>query len=111
VRFLSPFDPVLRDRKRAERLFGFDFRIEIFVPEAQRTYGYYVYPMLERDRLIGRIEMKSNRDADALDVRGLWLEPKVRASKQRRGRVEAELDRWRRYAGLSRVDWLTGWDA
>jgi uncharacterized protein YcaQ len=106
IRFLSPFDPLIRDRKRAERLFGFDFRIEIYVPEARRTYGYYVYPMLERDRLIGRIEMKTNRDTDALDVRGVWLEPKIRPSKPRRARIEAELDRWRRYVGLGRVAWL-----
>lgn len=110
IRFLSPFDPIIRDRKRAERLFGFDFRIEIYVPEAKRTYGYYVYPMLERDRLIGRIEMKTNRDADALEVRGLWLEPKIRLSKPRRARIEAELDRWRRYVGLETVRWLEAAD-
>ena len=105
VRFLSPFDPIIRDRKRAEWLFGFDFRIEIYVPAAQRQYGYYVYPMLERDRLIGRIEIKNNREADCLDVIGLWLEPKIRMSKPRHARIEAELERWRRYVGLGRVAW------
>ena len=49
VRFLSPFDPLIRDRKRTQRLFGFDFKIEIYVPQSKRVYGYYVYPMLERD--------------------------------------------------------------
>ena len=53
VRVLSPFDPALRDRNRAERLFGFHYRIEIFVPEPKRKYGYYVFPVMERDRLIG----------------------------------------------------------
>ena len=105
VRFLSPFDPILRDRKRAQWLFGFDFRIEIYVPAAQRQYGYYVYPMLERDQLIGRIEIKNNRDADSLDVLGLWLEPKVTMSKPRRARIDAELERWRRYVGLGQVTW------
>ena len=57
LRVLSPFDPALRDRNRAERLFGFDYRIEIFVPEAQRKYGYYVFPLLEGDRIVGRIDM------------------------------------------------------
>jgi uncharacterized protein YcaQ len=57
MRVLSPFDPALRDRKRAERLFGFHYRIEIFVPEAQRRYGYYVFPVLEGTRLAGRIDM------------------------------------------------------
>lgn len=106
VRFLSPFDPIIRDRKRAEWLFGFDFRIEIYVPAEKRQYGYYVYPMLERDRLIGRIEIKNNRDADSLDVIGLWLEPNMKMSKTRRVRIDAELERWRRYVGLGRVAWL-----
>ncbi|HSF96019.1 MAG TPA: crosslink repair DNA glycosylase YcaQ family protein, partial [Thermohalobaculum sp.] len=58
VRILSPFDPVLRDRKRTERLFGFSYRIEVFVPAPKRQYGYYVFPILEGNRLIGRIDMK-----------------------------------------------------
>jgi uncharacterized protein len=105
VRFLSPFDPIIRDRQRALWLFGFDFRVEIYVPEAKRKYGYYVYPMLERDRLIGRIEIKNNREADSLDVIGLWLEPKVQMSKPRRAKIEAELERWRRYVGFGQVRW------
>jgi hypothetical protein len=52
VRILSPFDPALRDRDRAEFLFGFRYRIEVFVPEAKRQYGYYVFPVLEGSRLI-----------------------------------------------------------
>ena len=106
VRFLSPFDPLVRDRARALRLFGFDFRIEIYVPRARRRFGYYVYPILERDRLIGRIEMRRNRDTDTLEVPGLWLEPGVRLGRLRRQRIERELDRWRRYAGLGRIDGL-----
>ena len=57
VRFLSPFDPLIRDRKRTQRLFGFDFKIEIFIPEKRREFGYYVCPILEGSRLIGRIEL------------------------------------------------------
>jgi uncharacterized protein YcaQ len=72
LRILSPFDPALRDRKRAERLFGFHYRIEIFVPEAKREYGYYVFPMLEGDKLVGRIDMKALRAQDILNVTGLW---------------------------------------
>lgn len=105
VRFLSPFDPLARDRNRLARLFGFDFRIEIYVPRARRAYGYYVYPMLERDRLVGRVEMRADRDAGVLAVEGLWPEPGVRLGKARRARIEAELDRWRRYAGLDGVRW------
>ncbi|WP_050932177.1 winged helix-turn-helix domain-containing protein [Aestuariivita boseongensis] len=110
IRVLSPFDPALRDRKRAERLFDFSYRIEIFVPEAKRTYGYYVFPLLERDRIIGRIDMKAFRDQDMLVVRKLWPERGVRWSAARTRRLEAELQRITRLAGVSEVrfedDWL-----
>lgn len=101
LRILSPFDPVLRDRKRALRLFGFDYRIEVFVPAAKRQYGYYVFPMLEADRLVGRIDMK--RSGDALAVRRIWWEPRVRASKGRLHRLDAELERVSRFIGADRV--------
>jgi uncharacterized protein YcaQ len=108
LRILSPFDPALRDRKRAERLFGFSYRIEVFVPAPKRRYGYYVFPILEGDRLIGRIDMKCRRDAGTLAVTGLWLEPGVKLSKQRRARLDAELDRYRRFTGCDRIDWAEG---
>ena len=69
IRILSPFDPVLRDRKRTERLFGFHYRIEVFVPSPKRKYGYYVFPILEGNRLIGRIDMRCHRDVGSLTVR------------------------------------------
>jgi uncharacterized protein len=110
LRILSPFDPALRDRKRAERLFGFNYRIEIFVPEPKRTYGYYVFPILEGDRLVGRIDMKACRADDMLRVRALWPEHKVRWGKGRQRALESELDRMLRLAGVSRLsfddDWL-----
>jgi len=101
VRFLSPFDPLIRDRKRCQRLFGFDYRIEVFVPAAKRCYGYYVFPMLEGDRLIGRIDMK--RDGEVLSVINLWPEPGVRMGSGRQDAVAAELDRHRRFIGAERV--------
>ena len=85
LRVLSPFDPLLRDRARLERLFAFDYRIEVFVPAARRTYGYYVFPLLERDRLVGRIDMRADRAADVLEVNGLWMEPGRRLSRPGRG--------------------------
>ncbi len=109
IRVLSPFDPVLRDRKRLERLFGFDYRIEVFVPAARRKYGYYVFPLLEGDRLVGRIDMKAGRDRDELDVKALWMEPGVRLSGTRQAKLEAELDRIRRFAGLAAVHWRDGY--
>jgi len=106
VRVLSPFDPLIRDRKRCQRLFGFDYRIEIFVPAAKRQYGYYVFPLLEGQRLIGRIDMK--RIDDALTVLGIWLEPGVDMGIGRRKALEAELDRHRRFIGASSVRFADG---
>jgi hypothetical protein len=108
IRILSPFDPALRDRKRAERLFNFNYRIEVFVPAPKRHYGYYVFPVLEGDRLIGRIDMK--REAGVLRVAAFWPEAKVTLSKGRRGRLETALDRMARFAGCERVSYATGWE-
>ncbi|MFP5075918.1 winged helix-turn-helix domain-containing protein [Rhizobium sp. YIM 134829] len=108
LRVLSPFDPLLRDRARAERLFGFSYRIEIFVPEPKRQFGYYVFPLLEADRLIGRIDMKANRKKGTLEVKRLWWEPGVRTSAGRTERLEAELARVARFAGVAEVVWLEG---
>ena len=105
VRALSPFDPVIRDRKRLAWVFGFDYRIEIYVPEAKRIWGYYVFPLLEGDRLIGRIDMRAHRKNDALEVKALWLEPGVRLSDARRDRIGAELVRQARLAGVGNVTW------
>lgn len=106
VRALSPFDPVIRDRQRLTWLFGFDYRIEIYVPEAKRKWGYYVFPLLEGDRIIGRIDMRAQRKNDALEVKALWLEPGVQLSKARLDRIEAELVRQARLAGVTTVTWL-----
>ena len=109
LRVLSPFDPALRDRKRAERLFGFDYRIEIFVPEPKRTYGYYVFPVMEGDRLVARVDMKAFRDEDVLLVKALWPEKGVRWGKGRHAAFEAELQRLVRLAGVSQFTFEDGW--
>ena len=108
LRVLSPFDPLIRDRNRTERLFGYFYRIEVFVPEPKRQYGYYVFPLLEGDRLVGRIDMKADRKAGTLDVRRLWWEPKVRTSAGRMERLEAELARLAKFTGVEDVRWLEG---
>ena len=101
LRVLSPFDPLIRDRKRCLRLFGFDYRIEIFVPAAKRQYGYYVFPLLEGDRFIGRIDMKHVKGT--LRVANIWLEAGVKRGKGRIAALEVELDRHRRFVGAERV--------
>ncbi|QBF33860.1 winged helix-turn-helix domain-containing protein [Thalassococcus sp. S3] len=109
IRVLSPFDPALRDRKRAERLFGFHYRIEVFTPAPKRKYGYYVFPLLEGDKLVGRIDMKAERADGVLAVRALWPERKVRWSDARTERLEAELARVARFAGLEDVRFADEW--
>lgn len=109
VRVLSPFDPALRDRKRAERLFGFHYRIEIFVPAPKRTYGYYVFPVMEGDQLIGRIDMKADRAAKRLDVTAFWPEAGIRMGAGRLKRLTAELDRAARFARCESVAYAPDW--
>lgn len=105
LRILNPFDPAIRDRNRLMRLFGFDYTIEIFVPAAKRRWGYYVYPLLEGDRFVGRIELKADRGAGALTLRRIWPEDGVKWTDAREARLAAELDRMARFIGVSDVIW------
>ena len=109
LRVLSPFDPAIRDRTRCRRLFGFEYRIEVFVPEARRQYGYYVFPLLEGDRFVGRIDMKHERNEGSLRVKGLWLEPRCKLTKGRREGLDAELERLRRFTGAERIEFDDGY--
>ncbi|ATW02379.1 crosslink repair DNA glycosylase YcaQ family protein [Sphingorhabdus sp. YGSMI21] len=105
LRIINPFDPVVRDRKRLLALFGFHYRNEMFVPAAQRQWGYYVYPILERDRFVGRIEIKADRAAGQLRVTQYWPEPGVRRSAARQSRLAAELARLARLIAVRDVIW------
>jgi uncharacterized protein YcaQ len=86
---LSPFDPVIWDRKRAVALFDFDYAIECYLPAAKRKYGYFVLPILNRGSLIGRIDAKAHRTQQVFEVKSLHLEPGVRVS----GRLVTDLRR------------------
>ncbi|MEE9335395.1 MAG: crosslink repair DNA glycosylase YcaQ family protein [Granulosicoccaceae bacterium] len=99
LRILNPFDPALRDRNRLERLFGFEYRIEMYTPPDKRQYGYYVYPLLEFDQIIGRIEVKHDRQRNELLVDNLWLEAGVKLGKGRLRALESELERMRKFCG------------
>ncbi|SPF77069.1 hypothetical protein ALP8811_02091 [Aliiroseovarius pelagivivens] len=105
LRILNPFDPAIRDRARLEKLFGFDYRNEMFVPKAKRRWGYYVYPLLEGDRFVGRIELKADRKAGELSVIGFWPEPGTRWGAARHAKLDAELTRFAKFAGLSATTW------
>ena len=107
LRMLSPFDPVIRDRKRLKWLFGFDYTIEIYVPSEKRKYGYYVFPLLERDKLIGRVDAQAKRGEDVLTVSKVWLEPGVKWSAARDKKFAAELTRQTRLCEVKTIDWDT----
>jgi len=105
LRIINPFDPGIRDRDRLKRLFGMDYKIEIFVPKAKRQYGYYVYPMLEGDKFIGRIELKADRKAGVLSVPQIWLEPNIKWTDARRAKLDSELSRLSRLIGARDIRW------
>lgn len=77
---LSPFDPVVWDRARAQALFGFEYTIECYVPAPKRKYGYYVLPILHRGRLVGRLDAKAHRREGVFEIKALYLEPEVEAT-------------------------------
>ncbi|MBC7681245.1 MAG: YcaQ family DNA glycosylase [Ferruginibacter sp.] len=77
---LSPFDPLVWDRERASTLWGFDYRIECYTPEAKRTYGYFVLPILHRGALVGRLDAKAHRAQGVFEVKALFVEEGVRLS-------------------------------
>lgn len=99
IRLLSPFDPVLRDRARCLRRFGFDYRFEAFTPEPKRVFGYYALPILEGERLLGRLDPKLHRDRGLLEVKGLWWEPGVRPTKARLRALRDALERLAAFVG------------
>jgi uncharacterized protein YcaQ len=79
---LSPFDPIVRDRKRARELFGFDYRIETYTPAPRRQYGYFTLPILHRGALIGRLDPKAHRKEGLFEVKAVHLEPGVAVTEE-----------------------------
>ena len=98
LRLVNPFDPAVRDRTRLQRLFGFRYVNEIFKPKRDREFGYYVYPVLDGERFVARVDLSGGKPGEPLRVRGLWVEPDVRWTDRRAARLDAEVARLNRLA-------------
>jgi uncharacterized protein YcaQ len=101
---LSPFDPVVWFRRRAERMYGFHYRIEIYTPAPKRVFGYYVLPVLQDDRLVGRIDLKSDRQRGVLRVRTAWQEPGERLDPDRLADTLRRTAAWQGLDGVEVTD-------
>jgi len=99
---LSPFDPVVWARSRALRLFDFHYRIEIYTPEPKRVFGYYVLPVLIDDRVVGRVDLKNDRQARVLRVRAAWAEDG--APDETAPRLASVLRQTMQWQGLDSMD-------
>jgi uncharacterized protein YcaQ len=107
VAFLPPFDPLVWDRGLLASLFEFDYVWELFFPEARRRFGWYVLPLLFRDRFVGRIEPRIDRDQRSVQILGLWWEEgfEPRRAEGFVDAMRAALGAYLAFAGATRIEW------
>ena len=101
---LSPFDPVVWDRKRANELFDFDYRIECYTPAPKRVYGYFVLPILSRGKIVGRMDAKAHRAQGVFEVKALYLEPGVKVTPRLANDIKSAVSNCAEWHRLNRVN-------
>lgn len=106
VRLLIYFDNLMWNRERVQHLFGFESKLEIYLPQDQRVYGYYHLPVLYGDQLIARIEPKMDRKEKKLIIRGYWTEPGFKETDEYREKLDRNLENFATFHGAERIEWL-----
>jgi hypothetical protein len=101
---LSPFDPVVWDRKRAEQLFDFTYRLECYTPAPKRQYGYFVLPLLHQGRLVGRMDSKMHRKTGVLEIFAVYLQDGVRVSQTLEKGLMQAINDFARWQGATRIE-------
>ena len=107
---ICPFDSFLWQRKRAEQLLDFRYRVEIYVPPAKREFGYYVLPILHDGRLVGRLDPKLHRDRGELEIKAIYLEPGFERGTGFERMLGETLDSLRRFVAAERLTLPRGWN-
>ncbi|MDE5894055.1 MAG: winged helix DNA-binding domain-containing protein [Acetatifactor sp.] len=97
--FIAPLDNMMWDRNLIKEIFDFEYKWEIYTPQPQRKYGYYVLPILYGERLVGRIEMAYDRKERKLNVSHIWYEPGVRVTKKLESGIKSALKRFEAFNG------------
>ncbi|PLO13810.1 hypothetical protein CWN48_19730, partial [Klebsiella pneumoniae] len=100
---LSPFDPVVWDRKRAEQLFNFSYRLECYTPAPKRQYGYFVLPLLHQGKLVGRMDSKIHRKSRELEIFALWLEEGVKITRGLEQGLRRAINDFARWQSAERI--------
>jgi len=105
IQIINPFDPAIRDRIRLKNIFGFEYKIEIFVPKAKRIWGYYVYPLLEGSSFVGRIELQANRKTKVLNVLNFWCEEAFVWNENEQKKLQVELENFASLIDIHHINW------